>query len=153
MASMSAQRLGGVLMTDQRSASEAVMIMWLAASQDSALAPALDRHVIIGALHISRGETGLEFDTESIPLLSVDGAPMTLLEGPDLTEQMNSVLRRLRARLKSREASAETAVLGALADRLVFYIYEVGDEAVGPGWTVDYAGRTYPMRAASGVAL
>jgi|GEM_PF-1467524 len=153
MVSMSAQRLGGVLMTDQRSASEAVMIMWLAAAEDSALAPVLDRHVIIGALHISRGAAGLEFDADSIPLLSVDGAPMTLLEGPDLTEKMHSVLRRLRARLKSREASAETAVLGALADRLGFFIYETGAEAVGAGWTVDYAGRTYPMRAASGVAL
>lgn len=147
MASESAQRLGGVLMTDERSASEAVMIMWLAAGDDSALATALEHQVIIGAIHISRGVLGLEFDGTRVPVLAAPGgiAMERLAELPDSTQ---SVLRRLKARLKSGEENAISAVMGALADHLAFFVFEKGDEPIGPGWTLDYAGRTYPLKPA-----
>jgi len=149
MGTVSAQRLGGVLMTDQRSSSEAVMIMWLAAGDDSALGPVLDRHVILGVLHLSKSQTGLVFDSDSRPvLMAPGGVVMARLEDADLTHEMQSVLRRLTARLKSREVPGEAAVLGALADRIAFFVFETGDQSLGTGWTVDYAGRVYPLKAA-----
>ncbi len=147
MASESAQRLGGVLMTDERSASEAVMIMWLAAGDDSALAATLDHQVIIGAIHFSRGVLGLEFDGTSIPVLAAPGGiAMERLDA--LSDSTQSVLRRLKVRLKSGEENAVSAVMGALADHLTFFVFEKGEEPIGPGWTVDYAGRTYPLKPA-----
>lgn len=149
MASGTTQRLGGVLMTDQRSASEAVMMMWLAAGDDSALATVLDRHVIVGVLHIIKGTSGLDFDTDSVPVLKAPGGiTMARLEGPDLTPEIEVVLERLKSRLKSREAAGGAAILGALADRFAFFIFEVGDQMVGQGWTADYAGRVYPVKTA-----
>jgi len=149
MVSESAQRLGGVLMTDQRSASEAVMILWLTAGTDSALAAILEREVIIGAIHISRGEMGLQFDATSVPVLAAPGGvAVEQLDGDALSEGIQSVLRRLKARLKSGEENAVSTVMGVLADQLAFFVFDKGDEVIGPGWTLDYAGRTYPLKPA-----
>jgi len=149
MVSDSAQRLGGVLMTDERSASEAVMILWLTAGADSALAAVLQREVIIGAIHISRGAQGLKFDATSVPVLAAPGgAAVEQLEVGALSEGIQSVLRRLKSRLKSGEDNAVSSVMGALADQLTFFVFDKGDEAIGPGWTLDYAGRTYPLKPA-----
>ena len=148
MANGSAQRLDGVLMTDQRSASEAVMIMWLGATGDSALTPVLNRHVIFGVVRLFRGESGLNFDIGSPPVLKAPGGiVMARLDAPDLTDEMQNVLQRLRTRLKSREAP-DAGLWAALADQLSFHIFEKGEDPVGPGWTLDYAGRTYPVKAA-----
>jgi hypothetical protein len=149
MATESAQRLGGVLMTDERSASEAVMIMWLAAGDDSALAAALERQVIIGAVHISRGAEGLTFDSTNVPVLAAPGGvAMEKLDGTDLSDSTQSVLRRLKIRLRSGEENTVAAVIGAVADHLAFFVFDKGGEPIGPGWTVDYAGRTYPLKPA-----
>lgn len=149
MTGETAQRLGGVLMTDERSASEAVMIMWLAAGEESALAPALDQQIIIGAIHISRGVQGLEFDGTSVPVLAAPGGvAMARLDSADLSDSTQSVLRRLKARLKSGEENAVAAVMGALTDHLAFFVFAKGGEPIGPGWTVDYAGRSYPLKPA-----
>lgn len=148
MANGSAQRLDGVLMTDQRSASEAVMIMWLGATGDSALTPVLNRHVIFGVVRLFRAENGLNFDIGSPPVLKAPGGTvMARLEGSDLTDEMLNVLQRLRTKLKSREM-ADAGLWATLADQLSFHVFEKGDEPVGPGWTLDYAGRAYPVKAA-----
>ena len=40
------------------------------------------------------------------------------------------------------------AVMGPLADHLAFFVFDNGGEPIGVGWTVDYAGRTYPLKPA-----
>jgi hypothetical protein len=149
MASETAQRLGGVLLTDERSASEAVMIMWLAAGDDSALAAALEHQLIVGAVHISRTAQGVKFDGTSVPVLAAPGGiAVERLDEADLSENTQNVLRRLKARLKSGEENAIAAVMGVLADHLAFFVFAKGSEPIGAGWTVDYAGRTYPLKPA-----
>jgi hypothetical protein len=56
------------------------------------------------------------------------------------------VLRRLKARLQSGKENAVAAVMGPLADHLAFFVFDNGGEPIGTGWTVDYAGRTYPLK-------
>jgi hypothetical protein len=147
MAERSGHQLGGVAITDQRSADEAVMIMWLvpASGSDEQLLAVLERHVIVGVLHIRREAKGLSFDSSGTPILMPpDGMPVMPLAEAAMSTKMRGVLDRLRKRL-SRPADGEIAALSGFAEKMAFHIFEKGEAVIGPGWTLDYAGRAYPL--------
>jgi len=140
------QRLGGALLMDQRSAREVVMLIWLRplSEDDYLVRRILPRHVIVGALHITREPgNGVLVDTDNTPLLRDPvGRGISYLGGDALTKDMRKVLARLKQHLKTPQSDAAMATLGGFADLLGFYVFERG---LGPGWMLDYAARTYPM--------
>lgn len=120
------------------------MIMWLEPGADSSLQAILGGHIIIGAVHLARKDAGLDFDGAAVPALSAPGGiAAARIEQPDMAVQ--NIVRRVKDRLKSRQDMA--AALGPLADHLAFYVFETGEAPIGPGWTLDYAGRTYPLKS------
>lgn len=143
------QQLEGVLLTDQRSDGEAVMLIWLTPAGGTLIGRILPRHAIVGALHITRGKTnGVSFDTTSAPeLVSPKGRRISALEGSALSGDMRHVLERLRDQLNSRQSGGTMAELGGLADHLCFHVFDTGEGPVGPDWAITYAGVRYPMRA------
>lgn len=146
-AELPAERLGGVLLTDERSASEAVMILWLEPDVQSSLYAVAGQHIIIGAMHVSQGAGGLQFDSTSRPVLTGPGgqrAPGVEPLGADLAD----VIGKVKTHLKSRQGAA--AALAPLADQFGFFVFDKGGIPAGQGWSLDYAGRTYVIAPAGG---
>jgi len=140
----SPRRFGGALMTDQRSPDDAVMLMRLAPSQDEQFSLEFYGCLIIGALHMTRGPSGLLFDIASNPSVSdAAGKPLRLLENGRLPDPMRAALEKIRAHLKSRSEGGDAP---AIIDQLRFFVFEKGDAPITLEWRVQYAGKSYPLK-------
>lgn len=150
MADRSGQRLDGGLLTDRRSADEGVILMWLVPARDTDQTPGrtLDRHVIVGVLHIHRGpDNGMQFNGRELPLLTSPlGISVMPIPEHDIGDDLQDVVERLRKKL-SRPQTDGLAMLDGLADRFSVHVFKKGKGAVGPNWSLNYAGRDYRLTA------
>ena len=143
----SPRRFGGFLMTDQRSADEAVMLMRLAPDQDEPFSLEFYGCLIVAALHIFRRPTGLTFDISHTPVVTdAAGKTVSQLTADRMPDTMRSALGRIRQRLRTRSAEhGGAAIPPAIVDQLQFFVFEKGDAPVTLEWRISYAGRTYPL--------
>lgn len=143
------QRLDGGLITDQRSADEAVIIMWLVPVDETGetLDRAVTQHVIVGVLHICRGAgSGMEFNGKEMPLLTSPlGISMLPVRESDVGEELQGLVERLRKRL-SRPQTDGMAVLNGVASHFNIHVFKKGEGTVGASWALNFAGRHYPLR-------
>jgi len=138
------QSLDGALVTEEVSAEEAVLILWLQPGEGSALKKILSRHAILAGLHLSRKSGALSLDACELPVLSrPDGGSVRRLPLHEINGAMQKVLERVKARLKSQQD--RHPLLGAMAGQLYLTVFETGSEPVGPGWNVGFAGRRYAL--------
>jgi hypothetical protein len=143
----SPRRFGGLMMTDQRGADEAVMLMRLVPDQDEPFSLEFYGCLIIGALHMFKRPTGLTFDIVDTPSVTdAKGKPVPCLTSDRQPDTMRVALERIRGRLRSRSTEEQgPAVPPVIVDQLRFFVFEKGDAPVTLEWRVVYAGKTYPL--------